>query len=310
MSKSTDRNAPVNLQQARLIADHIKRIDQWQHSEDSFSILQRRLGSTLELNTLLTFFSEEVANLVPFASLTYQCQHKDGHYGFQSGKGGNHHCSYNLSLNGESLGTLRINRKTRFGDDELLVLEQMIALLVQPLRNGWRYQEAINASLTDSMTGLGNNRALQLSLQKEIDLANRHKTPLSLILLDLDHFKRVNDDYGHLFGDEVLARIGELLPAYVRSCDQCFRYGGEEFAVLLPHTDEEAANHVAERICMAIRETRLVCDDRMVSITTSVGIAALQKGSSIPELMRNADKALYQAKRDGRDRVVKRRLSA
>lgn len=310
MTKSSDRNAPVDLKQARLIADHVQRIDRWQQADDAFSVLQRRLGSTLELDGMFTIFCDELSGLVPYASLSYHCEREDDEFEFRTGKGGNHHASYNLSLNGAAMGTLRLNRKRRFEEDELKVLEQMIALLMQPLRNGWRFREAISASLTDSMTGLGNNRSLQQTLQKEIDLATRHHTPLALILCDLDHFKEVNDTHGHLFGDEVLARIGELLPEYIRGSDQCFRYGGEEFAIVLPHTDAGAASRVAERIREAIRETRLVCDGKVVSVTTSLGIASLQLGEGPSDLIRTADLALYEAKRGGRNKTVSLRHSA
>ncbi|MDX1589705.1 MAG: GGDEF domain-containing protein [Oleiphilaceae bacterium] len=310
MSHTSDRNAPVDLKQARLIAEHVRRIDHWQQADDAFSVLQRRLGGTLELDAMMNIFSEELSRVVPFASLSYDCTRNEDIFEYRTGKGGSHHCSYNLTLNGMAMGTLRLNRRRRFEEDELKVLEQMVALLMQPMRNGWRFREAISASLTDSMTGLGNNRSLQQTLQKEIDLASRHQTPLTVILCDLDHFKAINDTYGHVFGDEVLARVGELLPEYVRGSDQCFRYGGEEFAVVLPHTDAKAARRVAERIREAIRGTRLMSDGKAVSITTSLGIASLQLGDSPGDLIRAADMALYEAKRGGRNKAVNLRQSA
>jgi len=310
MPKPSSPTPPADMQQARVIAEHVKRINQWQSADDGFTQLCRRLHTSLDLDTMMEVFAEETGRIVPFSSMSYDRKHRQETYEFKSGKGGNHHCCYNLTVNGEALGSLRLNRRRRFVEDELMVLEQMISILVQPLRNAWRYREAISASLTDNMTGLGNNRSLHQTLTKQVDLANRHHAPVSLILCDLDHFKTINDTHGHLFGDEVLTRIGELLPEYVRGSDECFRYGGEEFAIVLPHTATKEAKRVAERIRKAIRETRMLCDGKAVSVTTSVGVASLQLGGDAIGLIRAADLALYEAKNAGRDVVMLEKVSA
>jgi diguanylate cyclase (GGDEF)-like protein len=154
---------------------------------------------------------------------------------------------------------------------------------------------------TDGMTGLANHRAFQGRLRTELARAERHEKPLSLLLLDVDHFKRYNDTYGHPAGDDVLCTVGRLMRGAVRETDLAARYGGEEFAVLLPDTDAETALLVAERIRAAVAAYPFPHADVTVSIgATHGGIA----GGTPEALVASADGALYAAKRSGRNRVL------
>jgi diguanylate cyclase (GGDEF)-like protein len=149
----------------------------------------------------------------------------------------------------------------------------------------------------DAVTGLGNRRALDDALGA---LAGHR---LAAVLLDLDHFKAYNDRFGHLAGDAALARVGELMRETVRADDLVFRYGGEEFLVLIPGADEAGASRLAERIRHAVRDDRRT---GLEGLTISAGVAVADRFSAsdpVP-LLRRADSALYRAKRDGRDRVV------
>jgi diguanylate cyclase (GGDEF)-like protein len=155
----------------------------------------------------------------------------------------------------------------------------------------------------DSLTGLPNKRATEDTLKRMVAQANRSITPLAAAMLDLDHFKQVNDRYGHPKGDEVLAAVGATLRSALRASDFAGRFGGEELLVLLPDTTAEGAVALAERLRAAIAQIRVPGVDR--DITVSIGVADLiQHGGDAPGLLRQADRALYAAKATGRNRVV------
>jgi diguanylate cyclase (GGDEF)-like protein len=166
------------------------------------------------------------------------------------------------------------------------------------------HQEAQRLSTTDGLTGLWNFRYLSSSLAREIERSTRFQRPLAVLMLDLDHFKQVNDSYGHARGDTVLRELAHRVQEQIREVDTFARYGGEEFVVVLPETTVEGAAQLAERICDAVRrEPFRVEGEDPLNITVSVGGAAYpEHGASAATLMRAADKALYVAKDEGRDR--------
>jgi diguanylate cyclase (GGDEF)-like protein len=150
------------------------------------------------------------------------------------------------------------------------------------------------------LTGIANHRAFQEFLQQHFHEARRYRQPLTLALIDVDHFKQFNDAFGHQAGDEVLKRVARILRENVRQADFVARYGGEEFAIVFPSTDIESAMQVAERLRQAIEQAEW--EHRPV--TASFGVASLQPGMEAPrELIEAADSALYQAKAAGRNRV-------
>jgi diguanylate cyclase (GGDEF)-like protein len=155
---------------------------------------------------------------------------------------------------------------------------------------------------TDALTGLANSRSIQDTLKRMVAHAGRTATPLAAILFDLDHFKAVNDTFGHSAGDEVLAAVGDVAASVIRDSDFVGRYGGEEFVVLLPDTGADGATVVAEKLGAAIRALRVPSVDRQIS--ASLGVAAIpEHAGDAASLLRCADRALYAAKRAGRDRV-------
>lgn len=161
-------------------------------------------------------------------------------------------------------------------------------------------------SLSDGLTGLYNHRYFRLQIQVEVKRAVRFEHPLTLIMLDLDHFKKVNDTYGHPFGDKVLKGFADILKNTLRLSDLSVRYGGEEFAVLLPNTQIEQAYFVAEKLKTVIGETAFLCGEDPVHITFSAGLAQLRarKDEAADEFIKRADGLLYQAKEEGRNRIV------
>jgi diguanylate cyclase (GGDEF)-like protein/putative nucleotidyltransferase with HDIG domain len=158
----------------------------------------------------------------------------------------------------------------------------------------------------DSLTGLPNRRAFMQTLTREAAVATRTGWPLSLMMIDLDHFKKLNDTYGHQAGDFVLQRASRRMASQLRRTDEVARYGGEEFVVILPNTRLDQAREVAEQLCSALRCDPLTFEGQSISVTASIGVSEVQEChvDDATELIRLADEALYAAKSQGRDRVV------
>jgi diguanylate cyclase (GGDEF)-like protein len=168
-----------------------------------------------------------------------------------------------------------------------------------------RFHEEIRNRITfDQLTGLLTKESLYLALDRELMRCRRYDLRLAVLMMDLDHFKIVNDTHGHLVGSQVLAGIGRLIRDSIRSIDVAARYGGEEFVAYLPETADAGAAHAAERIRMAIEEHRFSLDEAVVRVTLSVGVALFpEHGRDIPSLVGCADRALYRAKESGRNRL-------
>ncbi|RFF26666.1 MULTISPECIES: GGDEF domain-containing protein [unclassified Wenzhouxiangella] len=156
----------------------------------------------------------------------------------------------------------------------------------------------------DALTGLYNRLSLDTIAEREMQRARERKTPLSIVLIDLDHFKDVNDRFGHQVGDRALCRAAELIERVIRDSDFAFRYGGEEFMVLLPGADRQHAEQVAQRLRMEMGHGGVRIDGRQVDLRASFGVVECgTEGASWAECVTQADRALYRAKRGGRDRV-------
>jgi diguanylate cyclase (GGDEF)-like protein len=158
---------------------------------------------------------------------------------------------------------------------------------------------------TDGLTGLTNHRTFQQKFAEMLDRAARHNHKVALLLCDVDHFKKVNDGYGHPIGDEVLRRVARVLQEVPRKIDVPARYGGEEFAVLLDNVDVAQAKAVAERIRIEISKVVVDTEKGPLSVTESIGVAAVpEDGRDRATLIERADLALYNAKHTGRNRVI------
>lgn len=184
--------------------------------------------------------------------------------------------------------------------NELVNLSRELARKNKELMEAKEQIEAM--SRTDFLTGLANRRYFMERLEEAVSLAKRHSTPLSIIIADLDHFKQVNDIYGHEAGDKVLKHFAEILKQNCRREDLPARLGGEEFVVLLPQTTKENAFQFGNRICQIMRESDIL--GRGSPVTVSMGVAELNSQDDINQLLTRADKALYAAKAKGWDCVV------
>jgi diguanylate cyclase (GGDEF)-like protein len=166
------------------------------------------------------------------------------------------------------------------------------------------YQELERQATVDSLTGINNRRTLGELASRAIAAAHRHRRGLAVLLIDADHFKRVNDAHGHAIGDEALQLISTTLQCALRAGDLLGRLGGEEFVVILPEADESAACASAERLRQAVEQTEFSAAQRAVPLCISVGVAMFESGDDFASLLRRADQAMYAAKRGGRNRVV------
>ncbi len=201
-------------------------------------------------------------------------------------------------------GDLNARTGVRYGEEELGQLARAFDDMAQALQQ--REQDLLEQAITDPLTGLYNRRYLKELLPREFVRGKRSGESIALILADIDHFKRVNDTFGHEAGDKVLTTVGALIKGNVRGSDIACRYGGEEFALVLPETGTEAAQRRAEDIRLALGQLNLNYLGKPIGrITISLGIALFpEHGEDMNTLLRAADEALYDAKGAGRDRVV------
>ena len=200
---------------------------------------------------------------------------------------------------------------------EVGYLTEVFNDMVARLRQGREELAAINEtlrqknfelheiSIRDSLTGLYNRKHLMETLDKEVSRSQRHSHSFSLLVIDIDHFKKYNDTYGHLAGDEVLRRLAAVFTKSIRSSDYAARYGGEEFIIILPETGAGQGVEAVERIRHKMAEERFGGEDESIKVTISVGVASYpENGEDAETVIRNADAALYEAKELGRNRVV------
>lgn len=212
-----------------------------------------------------------------------------------------------LRAGGQMFGLLVLYRaKGRaLGKDQVQALYASINHLALALKNAALFNQVKIRADHDGLTRIHNRRAFDERLIDELRRHQRYRHAMSLLMVDIDHFKGINDRYGHLVGDHVLREVGRILSETLRSTDFTARYGGEEFVVILPQTAEEQARVLAERLRGAIAEARFVHEGEVFSITVSVGVSAMQPGALTrrKDLLEKADKALYQAKHLGRNQV-------
>jgi diguanylate cyclase (GGDEF)-like protein len=232
------------------------------------------------------------------------------------------HDALNLLWESHNDLLLRIQRIARVSDgyqsiarDQQLSLsarfDKQLRQLEKVARISDRYQQMMRdlnialkeASTHDALTGIGNRRLLTERLREEAERARRYGRPLSVVMLDIDRFKAINDDFGHEIGDRVLIEIARVMEAEVREQDLCGRWGGEEFLILMPETDVATAAQVMERVRASIRTLAVRVNNNLLSVTVSAGVAALHADENYSSTINRADVALLSAKRGGRDRI-------
>lgn len=264
--------------------------------------LTHNLQSTLDLFVAIDLFFKNIQAVVASDGITYINQTMNIHH--HLGSTAKHTANYAISSSANSLGEVTFERSYPFFEDELAALEMFIGVLFYPLRNALLYRKALESSLRDPLTGIGNRSALDKSFDREIKLAQRQKQPLSLLVIDIDKFKSINDTFGHRNGDKALIHIAKSIQSSLRETDQIFRYGGEEFVVLLNGTGMYSAKLTAERIRMNVAMAPISEEfgDRLCTI--SIGVSSLSTTDNTDTLFTRADSSLYNAKHTGRNKVI------
>lgn len=212
-----------------------------------------------------------------------------------------------LSVGDDPFGALVIcsTEASTLGQDRLRVLGSAANHLALAMRNSLEFRKTKAQSDHDGLTRIANRQHFDMRLREEMKWHQRHQDELSLLMLDLDYFKSINDTYGHQAGDQVLREVGRILQKTLRESDFPARYGGEEFVIILPQTREDQAWMLAERLRAIISQSIFQFQQKMFRVTVSIGIAGLKPGALAPpeELIHIADQALYRAKTSGRNMV-------
>lgn len=265
---------------------------------DDHQSLLAQLQTSLDIREQLQFFSMAAGNILPLTGVELQTA-----IGEFSAPGSTEACYQHrslLMLQEQCLAKIQYSSDQPFTP---LICKQLQALEVEwlyPLRNALVVTRLQQMAMKDTLTGLGNRRFFDDSLDKAVRLAERLEQSCAVILLDLDNFKQVNDVYGHSAGDDILMAIAEAMHSTLRCTDSLFRFGGDEFAVILTGDDVASTELIAHRLVKAINRHHRC---QHYQVTASAGIACWQNKQSPAELFQQADTALYAAKEAGKNRV-------
>lgn len=250
---------------------------------------------------LINVFISEIRQAVPCDGIKY----KEDRLGlnFIDGVISQHQCNYEIISGELLLGKICFSREREFLDSELAEIEKLLAGLVQPLQRALQYQRAVRFALRDNLTGLRNGSSYYDNITHEIDRARRYREVFSLLLINLDNFREINELYGRCAGNSVLVEVARRLEHEARSSDIIFRKGGDEFLIFLPNTAKVAAIKVAERIKKSVLSESCVVENTNISFTMSIAVVTVLPNDSAFKLIGRADKALFQAKILGKDRI-------
>lgn len=257
------------------------------------------LQTTLDLKSMLSLFSVEVKNTVNHSGLTYH--HRDSKTALHLGRETKQVCRFELLIEQQSLGDITFLRGKPFTLKERTQLEFLLASLVYPLRNALQYLSAYQASMTDPLTGISNRHVLNATLKHEVGLFHRYNVPLTMLVLDVDNFKTINDTHGHDCGDDVIKVIADAVSGCIRETDTLVRYGGDEFVILLSNTSSDGARRISEHIRDTLANLDVLYKGKTIPFTLSIGCASLTDKDEGNSLFVRADDALLAAKKSGRN---------
>ena len=261
------------------------------------------ITSSLDVDRVLAILSNFLDKAVGHSG--WQYRNSGLNIVLEGGKEERHRLEYNLILTSETIGTFTLMRSRRFSESDQIRVETLLGLAVPALDNALRHQTVVNLLERDTLTGLGNSNALSRQGVQWLADTIRQNRPLSMLALDLDDFKVVNDSFGHPVGDRLLVDFADILRANTRTSDLCVRMGGDKFAVLLPGASLIDAMGCAERIRLSIA----ICVNPAqhgdsIKVSVSIGVATYRSGMDINQLYNQADQALFAAKRTGCNRVM------
>jgi len=263
--------------------------------------ISMRLQQSLDVEWVIQSFMETMHSFLLFDG--YSFEKDEPGLQIQMGRQQGHKMSYGLTIEDTQLGELVVYRGRKFSEPELTFFENILCALIYPLRNAIQFNQATLLAHKDALTGVNNRSTFDNVMNREINLALRQKHDFSMLVIDIDFFKKVNDTYGHSAGDAVLKEVAETIQSNLRTSDLVFRYGGEEFVTILNDADCDTAYVTANRILESIRDVKVNYQGQTLSVSVSIGLACLEKGDTATSIFNRADTALYEAKNSGRDQI-------
>ncbi|MCW8866170.1 MAG: GGDEF domain-containing protein [Colwellia sp.] len=253
--------------------------------------LLEQLQTTLNLDKLLDIFAMEAARFVNFSGLYFKSQTVSK--ALRGSKKAKQERQFELKLNNEFIGTLSYGINSPISMSHYEELKRIHQILLYPLKNALQYHQAMQLAMQDSLTGLGNRRYFDEQLKRAMHNANRHQGQVGLVLGDLNKFKAVNDTHGHNIGDQVLQQFADVLRTCIRDSDSVFRFGGDEFAIIVENASEYALDIIRSRIDNALKVNALLAKYQM---SCSLGTTFMNRADNEHSLFERADQALYRQK--------------
>jgi diguanylate cyclase (GGDEF)-like protein len=238
----------------------------------------------------IAFAEELIDNSIPSGGV---CKDNEGHYA--------HKWIFETSENAGIFLILKEGRE--LGAEEIHLVNESLEILSESLQRGLEYEDLFERASHDMLTGLANRRVFDERIKGMIKSSRRYNRPLTMLSMDLDHFKEINDTHGHLAGDEVLKSVARVLNGAVRSTDLLVRMGGDEFLIVLDDTDKKSARILAERLCKAVDGLNVWAGEG-TKLGVSIGVAQLKESEDLGQWLERADDILYHAKDEGRSRVA------
>ena len=265
--------------------------------------LSQELQSKLDIKSILHCFSNTLSDFVPHSGIRISTL--NGHPAeITEGAQGRYQENVDLILNEEKFGTITLMDRKPLNEWAAIFFRYLARYLVYPVKNTLLIQSLQKQALTDPLTGLQNRAALHHDLNLELKLSARSNTPFTLTMIDIDHFKQVNDRYGHPMGDQVLKTVSQIIRQLVRESDGVYRFGGEEFTLLLRNNSMKQGQYKVGSILARSRMRQYTEVDPALRVTLSAGITQWMPGDSMETLLDRADRALYHSKSSGRDQVT------
>ncbi len=264
--------------------------------------LAQELQSTLSIDTIIQRFSTLIAPHIDHSGI--QLTTTESKVVTLEGERSRHQEAVELILEGESFGTVTLMKRQPIHHSAAIYFRYLARYLVYPIKNALLIHSLQLQTVTDPLTGAFNRTALNHDLHQEVERAERYQAPVTVVMLDIDHFKRINDRYGHSAGDQVIATIAGAIREQIRNVDSLYRYGGEEFTLLLRDTPERQGAIKVAAILERLRRLSWKEIDPDLVVTMSAGVAEWQPHEEGHSLIERADQLLYRAKEQGRDRVV------
>jgi len=262
-----------------------------QEEKEGKTHLLEQLQTTLDLEKLLSIFAKEASKYADFSGLYFK---KDDISASTPGSTrGKAERQFELRANNEFIGLLTYTLKKPISLSHFHNLKALHKLLVYPIRNALEYKKAMSLAMQDGLTKLGNRRYFDEQLKRAMHHANRHNHHVGLIVCDLNKFKAVNDNHGHAIGDEVLVQFSNALRACVRDSDSLFRFGGDEFAILIEEATDQSLQILESRIVKAVKDNALLSK---YSVSCSLGSTYMNRADTEQTFFERADQTLYRKK--------------